>query len=524
MSRGLSRIGVYLRQPLGRAGWLGLILLVLLVPAGMFRVALWDYRLHSDDFEYLAASRTFGRAWANLYRPHNTHVVPAWRLLTAGVMQAAGRLPRLQETLAVATYGALAALMLAVGWCISRETGRPGLGVGAAIATGTTSVLFSSGTWYSSGQTVWAALGIVGMLLALQSWRRTSAPGALLLAAGASWLAGSMWTIGHAAGPVGCVYLLGHRRPLAALLPIGATLAAVVLAWSLGGRQIDARISFHGRTQAEAADPVAGWAHTVQAIPEQLVGENLGLEPETTVVQGAALTVAIALVWLITWRRARPTPLELAGATLVLLAYYVEWTFRGYLPFSSLRTVVPWYDTIPHVGAVLFGAGWMARLAREQPDRLTRGAALGLVGLSVGLALVHQPRVEALLIAGVPRPDAGEPALPPTREFQLARALYLWSAYHEAQRVDLARLEQVQALARRLGIGRDAIERVFGRVELLELPPVYDALGLLDLPERGREQDDARVRAALADLMRPTPAPRFRLPAPPASVELPARR
>jgi hypothetical protein len=516
-------LGPWLRRPLGRAATLALVLALMLVPASMFRVGLIDYRLHSDDFEYLSASRTPARALDNLFRPHNTHVVPAWRVLTAALMQAAGSLPRLQETLAAAAYGALALLMLGVGRLVSRETGRQALGLGALIATGTTSVLFSSGTWYSSGQTVWAALGIVGMLLALQACHRQGGAWRLLLAAAGAWFAGSMWTIGHAAGPVGFVYLLAHGRRRAALVPITATLASVALAWSLGGRQIDARISFHGRTQAEAASPAAGLAHTLQAIPEHLVGENLGLEPETTFLQGAALTTAIALLWISSFRRARPTPLELAGATLTVLSYFVEWTFRGYLPFSSLRGVVPWYDTIPHVGAVLFGAGWIARSARRPPGPLSRGAALALLALSLGLAALHTPRIDALLIEAVPKPDDSEPPLPPTREFRLARALFLWGEYHRAQRLDLARLERVQAIARRQGIGRDAIARVFGRVDLLELPPVYDALGLLDLPAVGVEQDDTRVRATLAEAMRPTPAPRFTLPPVTDGARPPAR-
>ena len=56
-------------------------------------------------------------------------------------------------------------------------------------------------------------------------------------------------------------------------------------------------------------------------------------------------------------------PLECTGAALVLGSYLVEWTVRGYLPFRSLRTIslgmiVPWYDAVPQIGAVLFVAGW----------------------------------------------------------------------------------------------------------------------------------------------------------------------
>ncbi len=41
----------------------------------------------------------------------------------------------------------------------------------------------------------------------------------------------------------------------------------------------------------------------------------------------------------------------------------MEWSFRGYVDFdfwrtTDIRAMVPWYDAIPQVGAVLFAAGW----------------------------------------------------------------------------------------------------------------------------------------------------------------------
>src|SRR4051812_34010640 len=84
-----------LRRPLGR---LGLALLVSLIVAGPWvlffapislpgrahiaRDPAAIYRLYSDDFAYVAASRTLPSTVANLFVPHNTHIVPAWRLLT----------------------------------------------------------------------------------------------------------------------------------------------------------------------------------------------------------------------------------------------------------------------------------------------------------------------------------------------------------------------------------------------------------------------------------------------------------
>ena len=79
----------WLRQPCGRAATVAMGLFVCAAPAWLFfdpagpsaRDPIGVYRLHSDDWAYLAASRTFPRTLANLFVPHNTHVVPTWRVL-----------------------------------------------------------------------------------------------------------------------------------------------------------------------------------------------------------------------------------------------------------------------------------------------------------------------------------------------------------------------------------------------------------------------------------------------------------
>lgn len=139
---------------------------------------------------------------------------------------------------------------------------------------------------------------------------------------------------------------------------------AAGVALSLGRRGISGPIvSVHGRTVSEAINInlVQGLWHTLQAIPENLMIGNLGLATESTPIQGAILIILLALVWAGSLRKARrwPNPLENSGTTLVLVSYYVERSFRGYFPFSSLRgPIVPWHDSLPHIGAVLFAAGW----------------------------------------------------------------------------------------------------------------------------------------------------------------------
>src|SRR5208337_338033 len=114
------------------------------------------YRLYSDDFAYAAASRTLPRTLANLFVPHNVHIVPAWRLVTWALVAWSGSLVKLPEVLAQAAYGILVAVILMTGRLVARETGRAGMGLAAMAAVGTTSVMASPACWYSSGQTLWA--------------------------------------------------------------------------------------------------------------------------------------------------------------------------------------------------------------------------------------------------------------------------------------------------------------------------------------------------------------------------------
>lgn len=507
-------------RSVGRVGTILLLLAVVLAPAWLFADRLRTYRLHSDDFAYLASSRTLDRAWENLFQPHNTHIVPVWRMLTWAVSAISGRLENLQNTLTLVSYGTLVVVMLLVGRLLARESGRAWLGIGAMIVMGTTSVLESSATWYSSGQTLWASLGILAMLYFLQDWRFRGGGWRLAASAVAAWVAGGFWTIGHAAGPVGALYLWADGRKrcrVAAIVPMAATSLAVILALGLGARQIDSTISFHGRTVEKAINLTAGAGHTLQAIPENLVLQNLGIEAETTPGQGVALTALIAVAWLASlWRWGRPRPIETSGATLVLTSYYVEWIFRGYLPFSSLRGVVPWYDTIPQVGAVLFGAGWIMRVLKfgngeaRGVSPLSRKHLIALLALQWALVGLHQPRVDRLFERGLPaelRESLEEKPASPSQKLVATRLLAEELA--RRQRLDLARLDQAEVVAREQGIDREAIRRAFRRVLVLEIPKVYDAADLLILPNQGRLNDPEQVRKALGPWLQPSELPIF---------------
>ena len=245
------------------------------------------------------------------------------------------------------------------------------------------------------------------------SWRRSgmrNAGGgrarlaALSLAGVSAASAGWFWTIGHIAGPVAAVYLWvdGRRRcRWAAAIPLAATVLAVALGLALGGRQASiARSASTAAHPPEAARPVQGFCTRRRRSRRISSSATWVCRPRRRRSQGLILTLVLLGAW---GRQCGGDKAELRtpstrwnapGLALVLGSYLVEWTFRGYLPFRYLRTInlgmiVPWYDAIPHIGAVLFIAGGSAGPQRadarhslgHSPAGVTRLGAVGLAGL-----------------------------------------------------------------------------------------------------------------------------------------------
>jgi hypothetical protein len=519
-----SRLNAALDRPMGRSAVVALGFAICVAPAWLFfdplasyhRDPIRLYRLRHDDFLYVARARSWARTIEYLFIPHVTHFVPAFRILTRCLVAVAGRMSRVPQVLAWASYAILVAVMILTGRLVARETNRPGLGFAAMAAVGTTSVMTTVAMWYSAGQALWAGFGVLTTLWYLQGWRRSGGGVRLVLAALAAMLSGWFWTIGHFAGPVGAIYLWFDGRSRcrkAALVPLVATALSVALGTALAAHKIESKLSFHGRTTREAVNPVQGVLHTGQAITEDLLLGNLGLSGISTPAQGAVITVAVFLSWL--WSRRhgwRFNSLEAAGAAFLAGSYLVEWTVRGYLPFSSLRGILPWYDANPQIGAVLFAAGWWSGPSARKPEHalrtMTWRAGLHVILFTIGLVVINRARVDAQCREMVPPLTPWEAEHNPGTRQQNQRTTDLAAMRAAWQRRHLAKLERAEAIANESGIGRDAIARVFGRLNAPDLPSQYDAIDLLDVAPHGRESDPDRIRAALGAYVTMEPDPR----------------
>lgn len=521
----------WLSRPLGLGPTVALAALLCAAPSYLMRDELLHDMPAGDDFVYLAHSRTLATLRASLWTPHNAHVVPWFRLWTYLLVKVAGDLAHLPGVLTVGAYVPFVLVLLAGGHVVAHETRHLGLGLAAMVFLGQSSVIEPALTWYASSQSLWAAFGILAMLAALQRWRASAGAWRMALACLAAVLGAWSWSGGYVAGPVGFVYLWADGRPRcrkAAAIPLAVSLACAGLAIAMSGRGPLSAENVHGRTATQAANPLVGAVYSCQAIPEALVLGNLGLDAEVDAVQGVLFTLAIVALWVWTRRpRPVPTPLEAAGATMVAGGFLLAYTFRSYLPFDSLRTI--WvYHAIPHIGFVLFLAGWWAGPSTEPPGwprPMSRGAVLGVLVLVVVATLLHDRRAERLFLDEAPKTTPAEirglmdhfklgalldPEAPLPRPLRLDRAIYIADARREAQRLFLARLDRAERVAAARGIDRDAIRRAFGPVRGPGLPdafPDFDATDFMALPDSGRVTDLAAVRAALGELLTSTPDP-----------------
>src|SRR5262249_34534510 len=142
-----------------------------------------------------------------------------------------------------------------------------------------------------------------------------------------------------------------------------------------------------------------------QAISEALCLYNLGLDAATSAAQSVVLVGLVAGAWL--WTRRSPTsapgnlrwrvnPLEAAGLAMIITNFGLIFAARGpEMTYDNLRAL-GWYDAIPELGAVLFGAGWWSGRITGPPPRSIelpeRRELLGAAVFAVTIFLMQAPR------------------------------------------------------------------------------------------------------------------------------------
>ncbi len=484
----------------------GVVLAIL--PAWLYWDWLSNPLIKGDDFAFLADSRAGAEPFRHLWEPHNSHVVPVFRLATSTLCRVAGSLGNVPWVLTVANHALLVLLVIATGHFVAWETGSMGYGLGAMAWLGVSTVLQPAATWYSAGQTLGTGLFVMITLLSTQLSILRQQRLWLIPAFLAAAVAPMIWTGGVCAGIVGSVYLLWHRGRTGgrwAAAPLVGTLASLgVITWAAGASLIRA-VSDSGA--GDGIQPFRIVTHGAQAVVESLGFANLGLTTESMPLQSLALSLGLVWGWIASLLRSgrRPNALESVGLTLVLAPYGLAFALRSGFPFENLRDL-GWYDTMPQIGTVLFGIGWLAgKCAGPRcPDRLTWMGFLGVGTTTVILLALHVPQVQQIRIDEAPEMTSSEKLRLPIPELQRLRAIYLASERSERQRRALQRLERAGVLGVRNGLSRDALRNQFGRVVVPGWPLAMkeqDALDLIELPERGGTLDPAQAAKMFPPLL-----------------------
>ena len=509
----LDRISAWLDRRAGCREVVLLVLALLALPRWLLSDQLNYSALSGDEFVYVADARDGPRLLSNLFKPHNTHIVPLFRLWTFALVEASGRLSRLPEALSRGAYFTFAIALLLVGRLVHRATHRPVAGLAAMATLGLSTVMEPVIVWYSASQALCAGSAIVATLIALEGWLSRGGVWRLGLAAVSGIAAPLFWSGGMLAGPAAAVYLWTRGKPRERR----AAVAILVLTGCLAGllvrsvsRQIEQATESGRRRYGVVEKATRAVRSTAIAIPEVLVLRNLGIDAALTGAQGVVLCCALGWWWSRTGP-GRAGRLEAAGAAIVVGSYLMVYYFRGYMPYEDMRPV-GWYHGIPEVGAVLFAAGWWSRRRDEadpgrpaQSSVLTRRELLAVATLASAMVALHLPRAARVVLEGAPKMSPKEAAMFPIPELQRLRAILLADEHAKLQRRALVRLEGAERAARDMGIGRLTIRRTFGRVLVPGIPELQkqsDAASLLALPASDRRPENrAAVREALHDYM-----------------------
>jgi hypothetical protein len=488
-------------------------MLILAAPAWVMADQLGSFALHPTDFIYVEQAIDPHELKHRLFEPLNTHVVPLFRLYTYAVVHATSRLEDLPRMLFLASYLGLVATMMAVCLLVHGETGRTALALGAMAAAGITTVLLPVLDHYAASQALWSGAAIVATLLATCAWRKRGGAWRLVVAGLGVLAAPAVWSGGLAAGPAASAALWADGRPrrrLAALALLGLTAAATMGILFLTRQYIKEDLIVNEIHSELWPRPIQGALNAVQAVAESTILNNLGIDGATTAFQASVLLGIVVCLWHASRRgKSQVTPLEASGAVLVVTSALLVYLFRGNLPYSSLRPV-GWYYALPHIGAVLFVAGWWSAL--EGRDVGTRGplcvrGALGVLLLGATLCGVHSGRASRLFVDSSPPLAPSELQQFPTAQLRRLRALVLRDQAAEQLRRILVRLDHVEQISQRHRIGKGAIRRTFGRLLIPGIPEKHtaDAASLLRLKEDDTGQSTLSVRVTLGEWYKPEP-------------------
>ena len=281
----LDRIGAWLNYPAGSWQVVLLILALLALPRWLLSDQLDYCVLSGDDFAYVADARDWPRMLSNLFKPHNTHIVPLFRLWTFALVEASGRLSRLPDSLSWGSYFTFTIAVLLVGQLVFKATNRPVAGLAAMAILALSTVMEPVIVWYSAGQALCAGSAIVATLIALEGWLSRGGVWRLVLAAVSGIAAPLLWSGGLLAGPVATVYLWSRGKPQ----DRRAAVAILVLTGCLAGllvrsvnRQIEQATESGPRRHGVMEKATQAARSTSIAIPEVLVLRNLGIDAALT--------------------------------------------------------------------------------------------------------------------------------------------------------------------------------------------------------------------------------------------------
>jgi hypothetical protein len=335
--------------------------------------------------------------------------MPLGRITAWAVVQAAGQPTWLPFVAAL--QGPLAVL-LGMGLIyrfVRRELGHRLYGLVAMILFGVSLKYNEAVFWYAASFAVLALDTMLLALLAAQRWRQTGRWYHLALSAFWAFLAPGWFASGILAGAFCSLYLISWTsgRWLAilkqgALASVPLVGSAAFLATSLPRtfEHIQHADHFHGQTALGMFNPLGGLELTGRTLVDNLLlGVNAyghSCPPYLVPFVLAGLAVAAWNWWRQGVRAGGSSRLMVLGVGLLILSYWVTYSFRTAWPYEAMMIRWTRYNLFPFLGLIFFVCGGLpgrqGSLFRLEPlGTLSPSQARGLVFLAGLLFLLQFP-------------------------------------------------------------------------------------------------------------------------------------